>query len=116
MCPFKNVHGSLQFTSADIDYFKNNGSVSLSQAAWILIRNVDFEQNACELIVTGSGHGSFSFFTDKMEGEPAAVINVDSEVACTLSSSLSLTGVHDFYIVMSTAGLKLDKWFCRANS
>ena len=88
-------------------------STSVSDNAWICLKNVDFGDSAKRFLAKVKGKGKLQVCIDSnKEGEIIAAAEFDSSDFGAIAADVlqDLSGVHDVYIQLSTTGMTLESW------
>jgi arabinoxylan arabinofuranohydrolase len=115
--PYKLTLGTTMCTSADIWYEKipeenTLASKSVADGAWIVIKDVDFEDGAKSFTTKVKGHGKIELRLDNVAKSPIASFVADSDEwqEITIDVPTDFTGVHFFYILFGNEDVCLKEW------
>lgn len=97
------------------EYADNNSlcSVTVSENAWICLKNVDFDSSAKRFLAKVKGRGKLQVCIDSnKDGEIIASAEFDSDSFGVISADISqgVSGIHDIYIQFSNTGMTLESW------
>lgn len=115
--PFVAHSGTEMYNAAGIwyEYADNNSlcSVTVSENAWICLKNVDFDSSAKRFLAKVKGKGKLQVCIDSnKDGEIIASAEFDSDSFGVISADISqgVSGIHDIYIQFSNTGMTLESW------
>lgn len=115
--PFVAHSGTEMYNAAGIWYeYSDNGSLcsaTVSENAWICLKNVDFSDSAKRFLAKVKGRGRLQVCIDSNKtGEIIAAAEFDSSEFGVIAADISrdVSGIHDVYIQFSDTGMILESW------